>query len=104
MHDQLADGRRIRILNIVDDYSRVCVGQYVDLSISGARMVWLLDELKETRGLPKTLVLDNGPEMTSKAMFFWSRQTGVKLHFIQPANQLRTHSSRASTVASGMDA
>jgi len=84
VHDQLADGRRIRVLNIVDDYSRVCVGQLVDLSISGSRMVRVLDELRETRGLPKTLVLDNGPEMTSKAMFFWSRQHGVKLHFIQP--------------------
>ena len=84
VHDQLADGRRIRILNIVDDFSRVCVGQWVDLSISGTRMVRLLDELKATRGLPKTLVLDNGPEMTSKAMFFWSRQNGVTLHFIQP--------------------
>ena len=84
VHDQLADGRRIRILNIVDDFSRVCVGQLVDLSISGARMVRLLDELRETRGLPNTLVLDNGPEMTSKAMFFWSRQHSVKLHFIQP--------------------
>jgi len=47
-------------------------------------MVRLLDELRETRGLPKTLVLDNGLEMTSKAMFFWSRQHRVKLHFIQP--------------------
>jgi putative transposase len=82
--DQLADGRRIRILNIVDDFSRVCVGQLVNLSISGSRMARLLDELKETRGLPKTLVPDNGPEMTSKAMFFWSRQHGVKPHFIQP--------------------
>ena len=72
------------ILNVVDDFSRVCVGQLVDLSISGARMVRLLDELGQTRGLPKTLVLDNGPEMTSKAMFFWSRERGVKLHFIQP--------------------
>ena len=47
-------------------------------------MVRLLDELRETRGLPKTFVLDNGPEMTSEAMFFSSRQHGVKLHFIQP--------------------
>ena len=84
VHDQLADGRRFRILNIVDDYSRVCVGQLVDLSISGARMVRYLEQLKETRGLPKTLVLDNGPEMTSKAMFFWSQEAKVKLHFIQP--------------------
>jgi putative transposase len=84
VHDQLADGRRFRVPCIVDDYSRVCVGQLIDLSISGARMVRFLRQLAQTRGLPKTLVIDNGPEMTSKAMFFWSRETGVKLHFIQP--------------------
>jgi len=82
--DQLACGRRIRILNIVDDYSRVCAGQLVDMSISGARVARFLDQLSEVRGLPGTLVMDNGPEMTSKAMFFWSQQTKVKLHFIQP--------------------
>jgi putative transposase len=84
VHDQLADGRRIRILNIVDDYSRVCVGQLVDRSICGRRMARFLSDLKQPRGLPKTLVLDNGPEMTSKAMFFWSQDHGIKLHFIQP--------------------
>lgn len=84
VHDQLADGRRFRVLCIVDDYSRVCVDQLVDLSISGVRTARFLQQLSQTRGLPKTLVLDNGPEMTSKAMFFWSRDTGVKLHFIQP--------------------
>ena len=82
--DQLANGRRIRVLNIVDDYSRVCVGQLVDVSISGARVARFLDQLRELRGLPRTLVMDNGPEFTSKALFFWSRKTGVKLHFIQP--------------------
>jgi putative transposase len=84
VHDQLGDGRRIRILNIVDEYSRACVGQLVDTSISGERMTRFLDQLKLDRGLPKTIVLDNGPEMTSKAMFFWSRRHGVKLDFIQP--------------------
>ena len=84
VHDQLADGRRFRILNIVDDYSRVCVGQLIDLSISGARMARYLYQLKESRGLPRAIVLDNGPEMTSKAMFFWSQQDKVTLHFIQP--------------------
>ena len=82
--DQLACGRRIRILNIVDDFSRFCVGQLVDVSISGARMARFLEQLKEIRGLLRTLVMDNGPEMTSKVMFFWSQQTQVKLHFIQP--------------------
>jgi len=80
--DQLADGRRIRVLNVVDDYSRECVGQIVDTSISGHRVARFLTELD--RPLPKTLVCDNGPEFTCKAMFFWAREQHVKLHFIQP--------------------
>lgn len=82
--DQLASGRRFRVLNIVDDYSRECVGQIVDTSISGITVCRLLDELSRTRGLPGTLVSDNGSEFTSKAMFLWSQRTGVRLHFIQP--------------------
>jgi putative transposase len=89
IHDQLADGRRFRVLNIVDDYSRLCVGQLVDVCISGARMVRWLDEIGESRGWPRTLVLDNGPEMTSKAMFCWSQKRGVKLHFIQPGKPIQ---------------
>lgn len=84
VHDQLADGRRLKVLNIVDDYSRVCVGQLIDMSISGERMARYLSQIGEERGLPKRIVMDNGPEMTSKAMFLWSQQVGVKLHFIQP--------------------
>lgn len=82
--DQLACGRRFRVLNVVDDFTRECVGQLADLSISGTRMARFLDELAGTRGLPKSIVCDNGTEMTSKAMFFWSQQTGVQLNFIQP--------------------
>ena len=84
IHDQLSDGRRLRILNIVDDFSRACVGQLVDTSTTGQRLARYLEELKAERGLPRTIVLDNGPEMTSKAMFFWSQEASVKLHFIQP--------------------
>ena len=80
--DQLANGRRFRVLNIVDDYSRECVSQIVDFSISGQRLAREFDRL--TRQLPKTIVCDNGPEFTSKAMFFWAKRTGVKLHFIEP--------------------
>jgi putative transposase len=85
VHDQLGNGRRIRVLNIVDDYSRACVGQLVDTSISGVRVARYLDELAEKRAMPKGIVLDNGPELTSKAMFFWSQRTRIKLNFIQPA-------------------
>ena len=80
--DQLANGRRFRILNIVDDYSREIVLQIVDFSISGYRLARLLDQLE--RKLPKTIVCDNGPEFTCKAMFFWAKKAGTKLHFIQP--------------------
>ena len=76
--DQLACGRRIRILNIVDDYSRVCVGQLVDVSISGARITRFLDQL---RGLHKIMVMNNGPEVTSKTMSFYGQKTKVNLHF-----------------------
>ena len=80
--DQMADGRRFRVLNIVDDFSRECLGQLTDTSISGARLARFLSELD--RPLPKTVVCDNGPELTCKAMFFWSRDNHVKLHCIQP--------------------
>jgi len=86
MSDQLANGRRFRVLNIVDDLTRVCPGQIVDFSISGARLARFLDELNP---LPDEIVLDNGPELTSKAMFLWSQRTGVKLSFIQPGKPIQ---------------
>ena len=82
--DQLANGRRFRVLNIVDDYSREVVGQYVAHSISGSHVAWYLNRLAEERGLPKSIVCDNGTEYTSQAMFFWSEASGTKLSFIQP--------------------
>ena len=47
-------------------------------------MARFLDHVKSERSLPRTLVLDNGPELTNKAMFFWSQECNLKLHFIQP--------------------
>ena len=68
----------------MDDYSRECVGQLVDFSISGERVSRLLDHLALERGRPQTIVLDNGPAFTSKALFLWAQRTGVRLRFIQP--------------------
>lgn len=82
--DQLSNGRRFRILNVVDDYSREMVGQLVAISISGRQVARFLDQLCEERGKPRKVICDNGTEFTSKAMFFWSRETGVQLGFIQP--------------------
>ena len=83
MSDQLADYRQFRVLNIVDDHSRFCPGQIVDLSISDARVARFLDEIGELHGLPKEIVQGNGPECTSRAMFEWSERSGVRLRFIE---------------------
>ena len=82
--DQLSNGRRFRVLNLVDDFTREIVGQLVDSSISGHQVARMLNQLSETRGLPGSIVCDNGPEFTSKALFLWSEETQVKLQFIQP--------------------
>ena len=87
--DQLADHRRFRVLNVVDDHCRLCPGQIVDLSIPGARVARFLDELGLEFGLPEEIVLDNGPEGTSRAMFDWSERTGVRLRFIEPGKPVQ---------------
>jgi len=64
VRDQIASGRCFRILNIVDDYTRECVAQIVNVSISGPRVARCPDELAGSRGLPRTIVCDNGQEYT----------------------------------------
>ena len=87
--DALWNHRRFRVLNIVDDFSRECPGQIVDTSISGARLARFLDELAVRHGLPEEIVMDNGPELTSRATFEWSRRTGVVLRFIEPGKPIQ---------------
>ena len=84
MSDQLSSGRRFRSLNIVDDYRRESPGQLVDLSSSAERLARFLNDLAKLRPLPESLVRDNGPELTSKALFEWAQANGVALHFIEP--------------------
>ncbi len=82
--DSLADGRRFRILTIVDDFSRESPATEVDTSLPGRRVVNVLERLKATRGLPEVLVTDNGPEFTGRALSQWAYDNGVELHFIRP--------------------
>ena len=89
MADTLADGRTFRTLNIVDDFSRECVATEVGRSIPGAQVFRLLDRLARTRGLPRTVVMDNGPEFTSRALDQWAYRRGVELHFIQPGKPVQ---------------
>lgn len=84
VYDQLANGGRFRVLNVIDDFSREMIGQLVMFSISGHQVTRFLNQLIEARGAPSRIVCDNGTEFTSKAMFFWSKESQVGLGFIQP--------------------
>ena len=84
MSDQISDGRRLRVFNVMDDFSKQAHLAMVDTSISGLRVSRELDQLIERFGKPHAIVCDNGTEFTSMAMFEWSKRTGVDLHFIQP--------------------
>lgn len=84
VHDYLADGRRIRTLNVIDAYTRECLAIEVDTSLPSARVIRVLDKLVWQYGLPEALRVDNGPEFISTALDRWAFQHGVKLDFIQP--------------------
>lgn len=82
--DSIADGRRFRCLTVVDDFSRESPLIVVDTSLPGHRVAQVLDGLGGARGLPKTIVCDNGPEFTGSALDRWAHERGVKLAFIRP--------------------
>lgn len=84
VHDALTDGRRIRCMIVVDDYSRECLGIVVDTSLNGKRVGLELDKIIEFQGKPKTIVSDNGTEFTSNAMLNWVSEKKVNWHFIEP--------------------
>ena len=75
-------GRRFRVLNVTDNFNRELVGRLVAFSISGKRVARFLSQLGETRALSERIVVDNGTEFTSKAMFEWAEDNGTKLQFI----------------------
>ncbi len=87
--DSFSDGRKFRSLNIVDDYSRECLVTEVDTSIPGPRVVRVLEGLRERRGLPEVMVMDNGPEFAGQALDAWACQRGVNLHFIEPGKPVQ---------------
>jgi len=89
VHDQLACGRRFRILNIVDDVTRECLAAIPDTSISGRRMARELTELVERRGKPGMIVSDNGTEFTSNAMLAWAQESKIAWHFIAPGKPMQ---------------
>jgi putative transposase len=87
--DQLTDGRRFRILAIVDDCTRECLALVADTSLSGFRVARELDRLIVERGRPKMIVSDNGSELTSNAILAWADQSRVAWHYIAPGKPMQ---------------
>ena len=83
--DTLISGRRIRILAVVDDFTRECLALVVDTSLSGARVARELDAIIATRGRPPLMIVsDNGTELTSLAILRWTQERPVEWHYIAP--------------------
>lgn len=84
VHDRLMGGRPFKILTLIDVFTRECLLLHADFSISGKRLVDLLDRVAEWRGYPAITTQDNGPELRSQAMGEWAHRRKVKLDFIRP--------------------
>jgi putative transposase len=84
MQDALHNGRRIRLLTVMDTYTKECLRIEADTSIRGTRVAEILSQIGGLRGIPENIIVDNGPEFISNAMDAWAYERGVKLHFIRP--------------------
>ena len=89
MHDTLASGRRLRVLVILDDYTRECLAVEVERSFSSLRVIAVLERIAFVRGWPRTLRVDNGAELTSHAMLRWGAERQIDLHFIDPGKPIQ---------------
>lgn len=88
-HDQLACGRRFRILNVVDDVTRECLAAIPDTSISGRRVARELATLIERRGKPGMIVSDNGTELTSNAILDFATERKIEWHYVAPGKPMQ---------------
>jgi putative transposase len=84
MSDKLENGQIIKILNIIDIFSRECLKIVINKSLTSKEVIKTLEELKLTRGLPKTITLDNGPEYIANITKEWASKASVKLNYIPP--------------------
>ena len=89
IHDRLVNQRRIRTLNIVDDFTRECLWIEVDQSLSGKRVARVLDFLVHLRGNPAMIVSDSGPEFAGMDLNQWMYENNVTHHFIQPGKPVQ---------------
>jgi putative transposase len=83
-HDVLAAGRTIRVLSVVDGFTRECLALEVDTSFASRRVTRVLEEIVVGRGKPQSIRCDNGPELTSRHFLAWCLEQQIELVHIQP--------------------
>lgn len=84
VHDNLADGRSIRILSMIDLWDRSCPAMAVGFSQSSQAVVNVLNQLMEQGRMPRTLRADNGPEFTSNVLKIWAERNGITINYTRP--------------------
>jgi len=88
VQDSLLDGKKFRVLTVVDVFTRECLALHADFSLTGRKVAAVLDGVGATRGYPTQITVDNGTEFYSKAMDAWAWHRGVKLDFIRPGRPM----------------
>lgn len=89
MSDALSNGRRIRVFKAIDDASRESLTAYVNYSICAERVIDVLEQVVEERGLPMQIRVDNGPEFISKAFTKWCYKNNIRIKYIQPGKPMQ---------------
>lgn len=89
MTDSLVDGRRFRLLNIMDDFNRESLAIEVDTSLPALRVIRVLERLIEYREKPESIRVDNGPEFISNRLKLWCEERNIRLQFIQPGKPVQ---------------
>ena len=84
VHDAVASGRSIRVLTVIDQFTRECLTLFADNALSGEKVAAALDKIVILRSTPESITVDNGTEFASKAMDLWAYKNGVHLNFIRP--------------------
>ncbi len=87
--DELANGRKVKTLTVVDDCTMEAVQIAVDTSIPALYVTRVLDQIKTQRGLPKVIRTDNGPEFAGRTMQDWAARNQVERRFIQPGKPVQ---------------
>ena len=89
MTDSLVDGRRFRLLNVIDDYNRESLAVEVDTSLPAPRVIRVLERLMDFRGKPDVIRVDNGPEFISDKLKMWCDERNIRLQYIQPGKPVQ---------------